>query len=443
VSKDYGELIKPGGRGKDGGDPEPIDPKEVVKKFNDAQAEIQKKQKELEDLVKLKDDAKADEIKALNDTITKSLSDLRAELDKTNERLMKQGSMLLLQGQKNNVHTSPTTFKQALEAAFEEKKAEIEDILKNGQKATLNVKVATTMSVEQSIGSGTTHVSITQDTGIFSPVRKRELTYRQSVSTGTIGTNIAMWIEETDEQGNPIFIGEGDGKTQSSVKYVEKTESVKKIAVYGKVTTEMLADIPQLVSYIQNNIMRRLDIATETKLISATGAGDDPKGAQYYASAFSAPSSLTGVNGVTNPNELDVMEAVALQCKLAYGTPEVIYINPATMSKIKLIKDSTDRPVWKDYITVTGDMVISGMRVIETTAITEGYFLGGQMSVLNLLIREEMGIQIGLDGNDYTQNKKTLLAEKRLVQFCSANDTGVIIQGDFATAKAAIVVTGS
>ena len=111
------------------------------------------------------------------------------------------------------------------------------------------------------------------------------------------------------------------------------------------------------------------------------------------------------------------------------------------MSKIKLIKDSTDRPVWKDYITVTGDMVVSGMKVIETTAITEGYFLGGQMSVLNLLIREEMGIQIGLDGNDYTQNKKTLLAEKRLVQFCSANDTGVIIQGDLATAKAAIAVT--
>jgi len=50
-------------------------------------------------------------------------------------------------------------------------------------------------------------------------------------------------------------------------------------------------------------------------------------------------------------------------------------------------------------------------------------------------------MQIGLDGNDLTQNKQTLVLEKRLVQFVSANDTNVLIKGDFASAITALTAT--
>ena len=107
---------------------------------------------------------------------------------------------------------------------------------------------------------------------------------------------------------------------------------------------------------------------------------------------------------------------------------------------MKLIKDQADRPVWKDYVTIDGSLKISGMTIIESTAITAGTFVGGDTTAVNLLIREELGIQIGLDGNDFTQNKKTMLVEKRLVQFVSANDTPVLVKGDFATAIAALTI---
>jgi hypothetical protein len=80
------------------------------------------------------------------------------------------------------------------------------------------------------------------------------------------------------------------------------------------------------------------------------------------------------------------------------------------------------------------------MRVIPTTAVTGEDFIGGDLSVLNVLIREELGIQIGLDGNDFINNKKTMLLEKRVVQFASANDTGCLIKGQFDVAKAALAV---
>jgi hypothetical protein len=49
-----------------------------------------------------------------------------------------------------------------------------------------------------------------------------------------------------------------------------------------------------------------------------------------------------------------------------------------------------------------------------------------------------MTMQIGLDGNDFTNNVKTILVEQRLVQFVSANDTQVLVKGTFAVAKGVI-----
>lgn len=331
---------------------------------------------------------------------------------------------------------------EALTAAFAEKADEISAIVKAGgvQSASLKVTVKSVdaISVASTIGAGATQVSITQNTGIISPIRKREATYLAQVSIGGIGTNRAMWIEETDEEGTPIMIAEGASKTQLDVQYVEQTMAVKKIAVYGKVTTELMADIPQLISYIQNNLMKRMDIKLEDQLFGGNGVGDNLKGLSEYAVAFSAGSLA---NSIAFANEFDVLEAIALQVKTAYGLPNAVFIHPVTMSTMKLIKDSAGRPVWKDYVTIDGSLKVSGMSIVETTAVTAGNFIGGDLSVVNVLKRDELGITIGLDGNDFTQNKKTMLLEKRLVQFVSGNDTAVIVDGDFSTAKAALLLS--
>lgn len=305
------------------------------------------------------------------------------------------------------------------------------------QTAPINVKVAVVMGEDNTIGAGTTQYTLTENTGIISPIRKRELRYMANVSVGRISTQRALWIEELDEQGTPIFIGEGDGKTQLSVRYEEQTKTVKKIAVYGKVTTELMADLPQLIAYIQNNLMRRMDIVVENQLFGGNDTGDNLAGLDQYATAFSA-GALAGT--IPSANELDVLEAVALQVQIAFGSSNAIFVHPSTMSAIRLLKDVDGRPIWKDYITTNGEFVVSGQRIIETTAVTAGNFIGGDMTVVNVLIREELGIQIGLDGNDFTENKKTMLLEKRLVQFVSANDTQVLVQGDSTTAKAALLL---
>lgn len=330
-----------------------------------------------------------------------------------------------------------TTIKDALLDAFEQKRAELDQAINGRQSAPINieVKAAVSMQVDNTIGAGTTFNSITQFTGVVSPIRQRELRYLANVSVGRTTGNQVYWIEEKDQQGTPIMLGEGDTKTQLSVRYEEATMSVKKIAVYGKVTTEMMADLPQLISYIENNLMKRMDIVAENQLLAGDGLGDNLKGAKTYATAFTGGSSALKID---NANEFDVISALSLQCQEANGMPNAVFVHPQTLTLMKTLKSTLDGqylyPRWAD----SDGLLIDGLRVIPSLAVTANEFIGGDLSVLNVLFREELALQIGLDGSDFINNKKTMLVEKRLAQYVSANDTAVLIKGDFTTAKAAI-----
>ena len=403
-------------------------PEQMIEKVNSIVAEKTANAVSKEELVALKSELESVSVKNDTTEVKSAIAKLEAELESFKE--MKHAEV-----------KSFMSIKEALLDAFDGAKDEIKSILDNNGKQTaplrIEVKSAVTMQVDNTIGAGSTQVSITQNTGLISPIRKRELRYLANVSVGRIAGNRALWIEELDEQGTPIMLGEGDAKTQLSVRYEEATANVKKIAVYGKVTTEMLADLPQLISYIENNLMKRMDIVLEDQLFNGDGTGDNLKGGVTYATAFSAG---TLANAIASANDYDVIEAVALQTELAFGIPNAIFVNPAVVARMKLTKDSTGQYIMPTFATANG-LEVAGMRVIPTTALTGENFLGGDLSALQVLIREDLALQIGLDGNDFTNNKKTMLLEKRLVQFASANDLAVLVKGAFNTAKALLQTT--
>lgn len=403
--------------------------KSFIKKAQDACMEVINKA-----LDKFKADNKLEDFTTLKSLIEKLSS--KEELEVVKKSLNEYGlKVKSLEEQPAKAVENKSLYKALLDA-FTEKKSAIDEAIAGNQKAAIRIEVKAvgTISVASSIGSGATQVTITEDTGITSKIRKRELTYLANVSVGSIGTNRALWIEETDEEGTPIMLAEGATKTQLDVQYVEQTMQVKKIAVYGKVTTELMADIPQLISYIQNNLMRRMDIVLEGQYFTGSGAGDNLKGVKTYATAFSAGSLAATIESA---NEYDVLQAIALQVQIAFGMANVCFVHPESLAKMKLLKDVQGQYIYPRWASADG-LMVEGMKVIATTAITADEFIAGDFSVVNVLVREDMGIQIGLDGNDFIQNKKTMLLEKRVVQFVSANDTGVLVKGDFTTAKAAL-----
>jgi HK97 family phage major capsid protein len=187
-------------------------------------------------------------------------------------------------------------------------------------------------------------------------------------------------------------------------------------------------------------MLKRVNVAIETQLFSGTGVAPYIKGATEWAAPFAAVSLA---NTIPYANEIDVIHAVANQVDLAFGTPNAIFVHPDTLNKIFGLKSSTGEPLYKDYMdwSIGGmgrNLVVAGMQVIATPAVTAGTFIGGDMKVLNVLFRESLNIRLTPSGDDPINNLMTLIVEARLVQFASRNDLQCLVEGDFATAIAAL-----
>jgi HK97 family phage major capsid protein len=335
------------------------------------------------------------------------------------------------------------SFAEAFMDAYNEKK---EDILalenkKSGTvmleiKAPINVGLSNTL---YSAGSES-QVSVTTDTGIISPVRSRLLTYLQSgVNVGSLTGNKAMWVEETDEQGTPIPVAELATKPNISVIYVEKEAKVEKFPAYTKVSTELMADAPQLVSAVQSNVLKRINIAIENSLFVGNGTSNALNGLASYATAFTG-GTLNGTLPAGTANNYDVIRALALQVYEAFGIAGAVFVDAGKLAEMELDKANDGQYILPPFKSADGT-TIAGVRLIPTTAFVGDAtidFVGGDLSVINVLFREGLNIQIDRSGDDFINNMMTILAETRLVQFVSGNDTGVLVKGAFDAAKTAL-----
>lgn len=428
----------------------------ILAQFEESIKDLPETEKTLMRTVKSQiDSALAKQTSENEEATAKALEDALAQL-KEQETIKAMAKTLQAQGlaisrieaSKLVPNAEPTTFKEALKASLEAQASTLEEVrlqggLRKGQDLEFEVKgaVSTTNITETTtIIAGATENTLTQNTGVISPIRQRTEKYLQAVTTGTINNRFALWIEETTEDGVPVMIAEAGTKTMISVLYVEKTQPVQKIAVYSKISTEMLADLPQLTSFIQNSMLKRVNVAIETQLFSGVGTTVYLKGANEWATTFAAGSLA---NTVPYANEIDVIHAIANQVDLSFGAPNAIFVHPDTLNKIFGLKSTTGEPLYKDYmdwsIGGTGrNLVVAGMNVFATPAVTAGSFVGGDMKVLNVLFRESLNIRLTPSGDDPINNLMTLIVEARLVQFASANDIGCLVKGDFATAIAAL-----
>jgi hypothetical protein len=396
--------------------------------------------KALEDKLESKGFASNADVQAIKD----SIEELKASSDLTEVKRVAANLEAEIAALKEVKTDSPKakTFVGKVREAFENNEA-FKHFLATGKQneaIVIEAKSAVTIGLDNTVydADSASQVSVTQNTGIISTIRQRILTYLGAgVSVGTLSGNKAMWIEELDEQGTPIFIGEGDDKTKLSVRYEEREKRARKIAVHGKVTDEMMRNLPMLITYIQNNLIKRVDIVTENQLFNGGDSGDNLAGIIGYATAFTGGGLYTPI-----ATYADVFRALALQVQKANGVATAVFVKPQILAEMEVEKTNDGHYLMPPFMAADGTRV-AGIRLIASNALnnlTED-FVGGDLSVVQVLFSDNLSVQIGLDGNDFTKNLKTILVEQELVQFVSANDTQVLVKGTMAAAIAALETT--
>lgn len=273
----------------------------------------------------------------------------------------------------------------------------------------------------------------------FNTIPSRRVRLLEVMNQRSTTSNVVSWVYQANKDGAAGQTAEGAAKNQIDFDIVVANETVKKTTAFIKVSTEMLDDVEWIQSEIEQELMRELLKKVEATAYSGDGTGQNHRGIRTVASAF-APGTFAAA--VDNANEVDVLTVAMNQVDIAQeneGIVNYIFMHPSDVTKLLLTKVSTSDKRYVDRLIQVGStLILDGVPIIKSTLITQGEYLVGAFDLAILVTRSSMRFDIGLDGNDFTENLRTILGEWRGLTLVKNNDRSAFVAGDFATDKAAL-----
>ena len=320
------------------------------------------------------------------------------------------------------------TFKGALSEAFEN--GAIENLAKgNSRSASFEIKA------DMTVGADFTGEVIPADRvpGYkFDPTRPTHI--RQLLAQGSTQSDVVRFVKESGYSNGAAATAEGTTLTQSDFDMTAADANVRKIGTYFRISEEMLADTPQLTSYLSARAPEKLLEVEDTQILSGNGTAPNLSGIITDATAFAAGDLADSVD---EANDFDVIVAALNQLAGANYNADTILLNPSDFHKILLLKDSQNNYL-KDQVYNGLQPVFMGVKVVLNTAIPAGDFLIGNFGVgTQLWVRDGINVEFFReDGTNVRDGFVTVRVSERIA--LTNYLPNAFVTGDFATAKAAL-----
>lgn len=289
-------------------------------------------------------------------------------------------------------------------------------------KADLQLKATLTSATTDASGSVGDAINQTRLAGIM-PLPQRRMTVRDLISSGRMDGNTLEYIKETGFANGAVPVAEAAAKPESDMKLDMVTTSAKVIAHWMKASRQVLSDISQLRSIIDQRLLYGLAYVEETQLLNGDGTGQNLNGIIPQATAYS-PSF-----GVAYETPIDMLRLAMLQAALALYPATGHVMNPIDWARIETTKDTNGR-----YIVGNpqGNLAPTmwGLPVVTTLAMTVDKFLTGAFKLgAQVFDRWDARVEVGYVNDDFTRNLVTVLAEERLA--LAVYRPEAFIYGDF------------
>jgi HK97 family phage major capsid protein len=262
--------------------------------------------------------------------------------------------------------------------------------------------------------------------GILAPGMQR-LTIRDLLTWGRTTQSSVEFFKELAFTNNAAPVSELVKKPESNLTFEAATAPVITVAHWLKASKQILADVPQLQSYIDGRLRYGLKLKEEAQLLKGSGVGINLNGLYTAASAYSNP----GVT-VVSENRMDRLRIAILQAELSGYYADGIVLSPIDWTQIELSKTASD----KNYLVGNPFGGIAptlwGRPVVASQSMTAGQYLVGAFGIAAQgWDREEMTVQLGYENDDFTKNAITVLCEERLALSIFRADA--LIKGSFGS----------
>ena len=265
----------------------------------------------------------------------------------------------------------------------------------------------------------------------------RPIHVRQLLAQGSTTSDVIRYVRESAYDNGAAATTQGTTFTESDFDLTAYDSNVQKIGTYFRISEEMLADVPQLTSYLAARAPEKLLTVEDTQLLYGNGTTPNISGISTSgATAFAAGSFA---DTITAANQFDVLTVAINQLALVNYRPDYIMMNPTDFSKIILLKSTTNEYL-KDQVYAGLQPQFLGVPVVVNTAITAGTYMVGNFGLATQMwVRENLSLEFFReDGTNVRDGFVTV----RLVERIALTNYAplAIVKGVFSTDIAAIGV---
>ena len=209
---------------------------------------------------------------------------------------------------------------------------------------------------------------------------------------------------------------EGALKPEAVFALSETDFPVRKIAVVGRISDEIFADHPAVMSYVDNRLTYGVSIAEEFELIGGNGT------APHLTGFLNTPGIQTVVKGTGQTDADAVMNAMTNIRAIGYDEPSGMVVHPVDWQALKLAKDTAGQYYGGGPFAAAsyGNSIPQapkywGLDVVITTSISQGTILIGAFRTQSQIFRRQ-GLTVELcnsDGQDFSFNRVAIRVEER------------------------------
>lgn len=255
------------------------------------------------------------------------------------------------------------------------------------------------------------------------------------IDVGSTSSHTVFWNERVAVEGGAGQVAENTKFPQLSATYTKKSANSRKTAVYTKITEEMQEDVDFILSEIESELLTGpagMRNVLENQIISGDGTGENHNGIMTQATAFAKPADF---DTLANPNNFDLIQAMALQVELANYIPTHVVLGAAAFANMNVVKDNNGQYIIPPFVSVTG-MQIAGLRVIKTNRFGSGAVLVCNPSLFKLRIKRNLTLRFfEQNEDDALTDRTTITASLRAVSFIKTPDLKGFVKSTFTAGK--------
>lgn len=282
------------------------------------------------------------------------------------------------------------------------------------------------LELKNTVTSGSTTVFPQQNQGIISGDFK-PLTIRQLLRAVPVSSNAVYSLREASWTNDAAEVSQGAAKAESDLTFEQYNVTIQTVAHWIKVSNQLLADAPAVMSYIDTRLRDGLAQRIDAQLLNGNGTSPNLSG-------ITDSGNYTAYTATSDDNLFDAINRAKYALWAKGYTPDAVIVNPADWGAAERTREQYSAGNMGMYLAGVPGTASSvnpfGVRVVLSNNVTAGKFVIGAFD-MSAVVYNRTGavVEMGFVGSDFTNNLVTIRAEERLA--LAVEKPSAIYYGDF------------